>query len=70
MKARIGNRLQSALLGTIVSLEALGRASGRGTPSQSGFRARVVILEIILLSIPSKALDGAYETFRGRISIA
>ena len=52
MKARIANRLQSALWGTIVSLEALVRASGRGTPIQIGLRAGVVILEIILLSMP------------------
>ena len=70
MKARIANRLQSALWGTIVSLEALGKASGGGTPIQSGLRAGVVILEIILLSIPSMALDGADKTLRGRISIA
>ena len=64
MKARITNRLQSALWGTIVSLEALGKASGGGTPIQSGLRAGVVILEIILLSIPSMALDGADKTLK------
>ena len=50
MKSRIGHRPQKAFWGTILSLEALGRAPGVGTPSQSGLWAGVAILEIILLN--------------------
>ena len=49
LKSRIGHRPQKVFWGTILSLEALGRAPGGSTPSQSGLRAGVAILEIILL---------------------
>ena len=50
MKSRIGHRPHKAFWGTILSLEALGRASGGSTPCQSGLWAGVAILEIILLN--------------------
>ncbi len=50
MISRIGHRPQKAFWGITLSLEALGRAPGVCTPSQSGLWAGVVILEITLLN--------------------
>ena len=41
---------QNAFWGTMLILEALGRAPRGSTPSQSGLRAGVAILEITLLN--------------------
>lgn len=57
MISRIGHRPQKAFWGTILSLEAIGRAPGGSTPSQSDLWAGVAILEINLLPNQSCHVD-------------
>lgn len=57
MISRIGHRPQKAFWGITLSLEALGKAPGSGTPSQIGLWAGVAILEINLLPNQSCHVD-------------